>query len=322
VRRVEATEGSEYESPEITPSEREKLLRATELLVVGDILPCLASPVRMKAIQSEMTTSQRPREFSDSAWIQHLGLLRTTGLIADGQEPTELAAVFRRFEPFHGSLTVFQDRRSSHKRFDILVRLLLAERDGITGMGLSTLAKHCGLSESSLFKHLSHLREAELVQSRTEKWGAPYGLTPKGKSLTSLVIGSVEDAATLMIKSVKALGLPRRMVFPSTASDTTHLLRFDGQRIHLDTVETLSHVLRPPVTGMEEPQPAGARHDLVYPKTPEPLTAHRTQPRFVPTAHSQKSSALKTMRHERPTVHRIRSGSRRTSKRHVHRLFR
>jgi predicted small metal-binding protein/DNA-binding transcriptional ArsR family regulator len=248
---------------------KEAFLRATELFVIGEVLPCISSPLRMEMIQSLESFLSRRGRFGDvtgAALAQHLDLLRKAALVTEDPEVRKgpLAHVFDRFAHFSDVLAAFHERRSSLKRFDILSRLVLARRDRFEGVSLSLLAKHCGLSDSTLFKHLKQLQEAGAVtDSGEQEWGSPYAVSEKGGEFVRLVSDSIEETALLTIDAVTKLGTPRKVIFPARG-DRAHLVSFDGRRITLETPETLSSVLRyaTPLGLAERAMEAGALSEL------------------------------------------------------------
>jgi predicted transcriptional regulator len=235
---------------EIATQHADMLFRAVEALFVGDILPCLSSPVRMELLRSLLdkgASSQgelrtRFPEISDSAMTQHLDILGSLLLIKHDRksvEPTTLAkAICAKLVPVSDCLTAFHERQTSLHRFDLLSRLLMAWTDGVRSLSLSTLAKHCGLSDSAMFKHLKQLQEVGLIEE-TEKWGSPYAISDKGRRFTSLLMESVGTLGVLIMEAAIGMGTPRKIVFPTATRDKYHLISFDGRRLALETVPTL-----------------------------------------------------------------------------------
>jgi len=233
---------------DIAPHHIESLFRVAEVFIVGEVLPCLSSPVRMRLlkksfIDTSQTGTSEPIEMTVSAITQHLDFLRQTGLIGsqDRQsiQPTDLAdTMYARLAPFGDSLGAFNERRTSFRRFDILSRLWLAWRDGVRSVSLSLLSKHCGLSESAMFKHLKQLQEAGLVEeAQREKWGSPYAISEKGRKFVEVLIESIQWVGMLTLQVATDSGTPRRIIFPTSTADNYHLLSFDGHKVTLETAE-------------------------------------------------------------------------------------
>jgi len=250
---------------EISSRHTDALLGAIEVLITGDILPCLSSSIRMSllkaAAEGKLTSPANTKKvvdqhckashwlpISDSAILQHLALLKQMGLVKEdlhALRPTELTGIFYpAFETFARSLFAFGERKTSLMRCSILSRLAFARRDGIESLTLSKLAKHCGIQESSLFKDLKQLQRAGLVERDNEKaWGTPYAISKKGLDLVQLTFKAVDDYGKVILQIAARTSEPQHIIFPTRTTENVSLIYFSEHRIILELTRPLSATL-------------------------------------------------------------------------------